>query len=91
MIWEYKTAINELMPNVYESDGQPIFVVQETDQFLNLMGKQHWELVDVNPILKEGITTHLAYFFKRQVTNSLVNLPDIGYDIDNNGITGSQL
>ncbi len=91
MIWEYKTAINELMPNVYESDGQPIFVVQETDQFLNAMGQQHWELVDVNPILKGGITTHLAYFFKRPMSIRAANVPEIGYDIDNNGITGSQL
>jgi hypothetical protein len=91
MIWEYKTAIIELIPTVYESDGQPIYVVQETDQFLNLMGQQHWELVDANPILKEGITTHFAYFFKRPSSIRSANVPEIGYDIDNNGITGSQL
>jgi hypothetical protein len=91
MIWEYKTAIYELKSDVYDKTIQREFNVLETDQFLNIMGQNNWELVNVNPIINEGITTHFTYFFKRLMTLNSSNLPDIGYDIDHNGIPGSQL
>jgi Domain of unknown function (DUF4177) len=91
MIWEYKTAINALKSDVYDKTSQLEFNVTETDQFLNIMGQNNWELVNVNPIINDGATTHFAYFFKRLMTLSSSNLPDIGYDIDHNGIPGSQL
>jgi hypothetical protein len=91
MIWEYKTAVISLLSNVYDAAAQTGFDVTETDQFLNIMGKDRWELVDVNPILTSGNTSQLAYFFKRPIINKPSSLAEIGYDIDNNGITGSQL
>jgi hypothetical protein len=90
MIWEYKTALNEIRSTALDIDSQKGFNIIETDIFLNEMGKEQWELVDVNPILINGYTTQLAYFFKRPILFIPSNLPDIGYDIDNNGITGSQ-
>ena len=91
MIWEYKTAVFELKSDVYDTNSQKEFDVIETDQFLNIMGQNNWELVNVNPILNNNVTTHFAYFFKRLLTIQSSNLPDIGYDIDHNGIAGSQL
>ncbi len=91
MLWEYKTAKNEIRTSALDLDGQKGFNIIETDIFLNEMGKEQWELVDVNPILVNGNTTQLVYFFKRPILLKPSNLPDIGYDIDNNGITGSQI
>jgi hypothetical protein len=51
MIWEYKTALNEIRSTALDIDGQKGFNIIETDIFLNEMGKEQWELVDVNPIL----------------------------------------
>jgi hypothetical protein len=90
MIWEYKTAVFDLRTNVYDIAGQKGFDVTETDLFLNILGKDQWELVDTNPIISSGNTSQITYFFKRPIINKPSNLPDIGYDIDNNGITGSQ-
>ena len=91
MIWEYKTAIYELKSDIYDKASQREFDVNETDQFLSIMGQNNWELINVNPIINEGITTHFTYFFKRPLILDSSNIPDIGYDIDHNGITGSQL
>jgi Domain of unknown function (DUF4177) len=90
MIWEYKTALNDVTPNIIVAENTRGFDVIETDQFLNIMGQDNWELVDVNPIISNGITTKFVYFFKRPKSNISANLPDIGFDIDHNGITGSQ-
>jgi hypothetical protein len=90
MIWEYKTAINEIKSNLKGTDIRKGFDVIETDQFLNIMGQDNWELIDVNPIIINGNTLHFAYFFKRPIQVKPSSLPDIGYDIDHNGITGSQ-
>ncbi len=88
MLWEYKTAINDLANG--ESNDSKIFNITETDVFLNIMGKDNWELVDVNPIVSNGNTMKFAYFFKRPIINNTSTLPDIGFDIDHNGFTGSQ-
>jgi hypothetical protein len=89
MIWEYKTALNSVNSKD-QKDKSTGFNIAETDSFLNLMGLDNWELVDVKAINEGGSTIQLAYFFKRPLAISSSQLPDIGYDIDNNGITGSQ-
>jgi hypothetical protein len=90
MFWEYKTAISDIRTSALDINGQKGFSVTETDQFLAIMGKDQWELVDANPILINGNTDQMVYFFKRPIIIKPSNLPDIGYDIDHNGITGSQ-
>lgn len=90
MIWEYKTAINEVGVSNNKGNTGNGFNVSETDEFLNIMGLANWELVNVNTIVTEGNTTKLVYFFKRPFNIGSSNLPEIGYDIDHNGITGSQ-
>lgn len=90
MLWEYKTAAIDIRTSTFDVQGQKGFEIAETDIFLNEMGKNHWELVDVNPVLSNGNTAQIVYFFKRPILMKPSNLPDIGYDIDNNGITGSQ-
>lgn len=89
MVWEYKTAVNEIRITL-DLQGHTGFNVQETDQFLNIMGKDQWELIDTNPIVSNGHTTQIAYFFKRPAMRKPESIPEIGYDIDHNGITGSQ-
>jgi Domain of unknown function (DUF4177) len=89
MIWEYKTAINKIITENIKDDSKP-FSVSETDQFLNIMGQDNWELVDVNPISVNSNTAQFVYFFKRPMVIKASSLPDIGFDIDNNDITGSQ-
>jgi hypothetical protein len=90
MIWEYKTTISEIRTSVLDVNGQKGFDVNETEQMLALLGKERWELVGVNPIIINGNTAQIAYFFKRSIIIKPSNLPEIGYDIDQNGITGSQ-
>lgn len=91
MVWEYKSAINKVSNNVYDQNKTIEFNVEETDLFLNIMGQQQWELIEINPVINNGDTIQLIYFFKRPLFPKPSDLPDIGYDIDNNDIPGSQL
>jgi hypothetical protein len=90
MIWEYKTAINDVVITNSNGNTSNGFNVSETDNFLNIMGLANWELVTVNPIVSEGNTIQLVYFFKKPLNIGSSSLPEIGYDIDHNGISGSQ-
>ena len=90
MLWEYKTAINDVAISKSIGDTGNTFNVSETDHFLNVMGLAGWELMQVNQVVSEGNTIQMVYFFKKPLNIDSSNLPEIGYDIDHNDITGSQ-
>ncbi len=90
MVWEYLTTVTDVRTSVLDINGQKGFDAQVNTALLNQYGMEQWELVQTTPILANGHTIQIVYFFKRAIRGKAGNLPEIGYDIDHNGLTGSQ-
>lgn len=58
-----KTAFEHLAMNVPVGER---LSTPETAKKINELGRQGWQLVDVETMVKDGTTTKMVYFFKRQ-------------------------
>lgn len=86
MLWEYKTVSKKAQPfKDVKID------LQENDARLNLLGKSRWELVSAVAVHAQGELEHIIYTFKRPILSKVQKPIEIGFDIDKNNITGSQL
>ena len=91
MIWEYTTVMQEIRTSTFDLQGVKGFDQAATNEILASMGNEGWELVNFSSILSNGNTIQIVYIFKRFIETDHDKLPEIGFDVDNNGITGSQL
>jgi hypothetical protein len=91
MVWEYKTIVQEVRSSTFDLQGQTGLSPDAIEPVLNQLGMEQWELVSSNTVASAGHTKQILYFLKRPLMlGRAVQTPDIGFDIDQNGLTGSQ-
>jgi hypothetical protein len=90
MIWEYKTVVTEIRTQTFDIQGVKGFDAEINQALLNQFGMEQWELVSTNTVTANGHSFQMVYFFKRAISGKNTNLPEIGFDVDKNGLTGSQ-